>query len=735
MSFSNNHQTVQRADILAECRRQEINIFPLQPRSKVPISAWKQYQTENFEGDIPKECNFAIVCGSISENLAVFDFDNCPDITTIDCVLENAKDNTLVVKTSRGFHVYLKLDKAIKNMTLKKRDMMIAVQSTGKYVVAPTSIHPSGMEYAVVSTTLNVKRVFGQEVLARLLDVGFAPKVDETGKELTGYNIAKGGVKYGSLHNSFLKYCNFLIMHNEVRDKHTYDKMCENWNRDGNNDYVINESDFNQVKEDSWKHCYEKLARKEAGEDVKEGKKEKPAYYAEKVLSELPFKTMADTKEILYYEDGVYLLGGERKIEEICQRIIPDCAIQDCREVIAEIQRSTYVDRSAFDSDPYKINLLNTIVNVLTGELTEHSPDQLYRNKVPVVYDPAILPVEVPKFLTETHLEPKTILKLLEEAAYVLLREPLFQVAFMYTGIGSNGKSVWLDWLLSFFGKENCAEVSLHDLAVSKFRVAELDGKLINVYADLKSDALKQNDVLKPLIGGDPITVEKKNQHPFVMQPYTKLFFSANQIPEIFDTSIGMYRRLSLTRWDVVFSDENRDVYKFKKMNSEREKTGMLNIFLRTLKKLLERKHFANELSMEDRRSTWMVTADPVIEFGNEHIARDEKQSITYDDLYAEYMSKYGQGETGAILKPTFNRKIQQLTGATRTRSRIKGVNAQIWEGITLRRLLRDTGQSELNMSEEEPKEEDRGGTGIPEESGVVDLDAKPQRKFESDDD
>ena len=74
MSFSNNHQSIQRADMLAECRRQEINIFPLQPRSKVPISAWKQYQTENFEGDIPKECNFAIVCGSISENLAVFDF-------------------------------------------------------------------------------------------------------------------------------------------------------------------------------------------------------------------------------------------------------------------------------------------------------------------------------------------------------------------------------------------------------------------------------------------------------------------------------------------------------------------------------------------------------------------------------------------------------------------------------------------------------------------------------------
>ena len=349
---------------------------------------------------------------------------------------------------------------------------------------------------------------------------------------------------------------------------------------------------------------------------------------------------------------------------------------------------------------------------------SKHNPNQLFRNKVPVVYDPKILPIEVPKFLRECHLEPKTILKLIEEAAYVMLRDPIFQVAFMYTGIGSNGKSVWLDWLLSFFGRDNAAEVSLHDLATNRFRVAELDGKLINVYADLKSDALKQNDVLKPLIGGDAITVEKKNQHPFVMQPYTKLFFSANQIPEIFDTSIGMYRRLSLTRWDVVFSDENRDVYKYQKMNTEYEKTGMLNIFLRTLKYLLQRKHFAHEMSMEDRRKTWMVTADPVIEFVQEHVVRDTKKSIPYDELYAEYLSKHS--DVDIITKTTFNRKVAQLTNAKRGRTRLGGLQVYVWEGITLRKLLRDEGQSTINFTAETPKtpkpDEERKGIEVIQE-------------------
>lgn len=680
-----------RADMLTECRTQEINIFPLKPRSKVPIQAWKQYQTENFEGDIPPECNFAIVCGKISENLVVYDFDNCPDINTLNCVLEDAKNNTLVVKTSRGFHVYLKLDKEMKNTTMKKRDLIIDVQSTGKYVVAPTCIHPSGMEYKVVSSTTTVKRAFGTEVLQRLIDNGFAPKVTETGEPVTGYDIAKGGVKYGSLHNAFVKYCNFLILVQEIRDRHTYDQLCENWNKDGNNEYVINEHDFKQVKEDCWKFSHEKLERAEAGEDGKD-KKENHHFYAEKVSMELPFRTMADTKEILYYEDGVYLLGGERKIEEFCQRLIPDCQINDIREVIAEIQRSTYVDRDQFDQDPYKINLANCVIDVITGDLSEHTPDQLYRNKIPVIYDKSILPIEVPKFLRECHLEPKNIYKLLEEAAYVLLREPLFQVAFMYTGIGSNGKSVWLDWILSFFGKANASEVSLHDLASNRFKVAELDGKLLNVYADLKSDALKQNDILKPLIGGDSMTVEKKNQHPFVLHPFTKLFFSANQIPEIHDSSIGMYRRLSLTRWDVVFDELNRDVYKFKKMNEEREKSGMLNIFLRVLRDLIKRGRFLNELSMEDRRNTWLVEADPVIEFVSDYVVKDANRSIDADELYQEYLNSGGK----MVLKPTFNRKIMTLTNCKRQWSRTGGIAGFVYDGITLRKHLRDLGQSSL---------------------------------------
>ena len=209
--------------------------------------------------------------------------------------------------------------------------------------------------------------------------------------------------------------------------------------------------------------------------------------------------------------------------------------------------------------------------------------------------------------------------------------------------------------------------------------------------------ALKENEIIKNMICVDAITVEKKLQHPFSLKPYTKLFFSANRIPEINDESIGMYRRLSLTRWDIVFSEIDRDVNKLKKMNTDYERSGMFNIFLRTLKKLLKRGRFLNENSMEDRKSTWKITADPVIEYVERYISKIPEGGISYDELYNHFTSVVEQSGEKITLKPVFQRKIHTLTGAVRGRTRENGVQKTIFKGITLRSKLKDDAQASLD--------------------------------------
>ena len=132
-------------------------------------------------------------------------------------------------------------------------------------------------------------------------------------------------------------------------------------------------------------------------------------------------------------------------------------------------------------------------------------------------------------------------------------------------------------------------------------------------------------------------------------------------------------------------------------MNTEKERSGMFNILLRTLQKMIKRGRFLNELSMDDRRDTWKITADPVIEYVNRHVVKMECESISYDELYAHFTTVIEQTVAKFILKPTFNRKILTLTGAVRSSNRVSGIQKQVFNGITLRSKLKDNKQASLD--------------------------------------
>jgi hypothetical protein len=118
-------------------------------RDKKPIIDWKEYQTR-YPTDEELEAwfsdgknNIAIVTGPISE-IAVLDIDGEEGE-------ESIKQNRLYlpptpcVKTGKGYHYYFKYQDGVRNFT--KRYPGIDLRGEGGYVLAPPSIHPSGMRY------------------------------------------------------------------------------------------------------------------------------------------------------------------------------------------------------------------------------------------------------------------------------------------------------------------------------------------------------------------------------------------------------------------------------------------------------------------------------------------------------------------------------------------------------------------------------------------------------------
>jgi hypothetical protein len=143
-----------------------LSVIPLKPRDKPPnLSEWKQYQTRRateeeidswFKGT---DNNIGIVCGKVSGDLVVVDFDDERAFRYCFSQGDGLAEKTLCARTSKGLHVYLRLEETTKKTTLRaiggtdkaKPSLPVDIQGEGGYVVAPPSIHPTGKRYGFIN--------------------------------------------------------------------------------------------------------------------------------------------------------------------------------------------------------------------------------------------------------------------------------------------------------------------------------------------------------------------------------------------------------------------------------------------------------------------------------------------------------------------------------------------------------------------------------------------------------
>ncbi len=415
-------------------------------------------------------------------------------------------------------------------------------------------------------------------------------------------------------------------------------------------------------------------------------------WYAKKIMESYHFITLRETNEILVYEDGVYKPEAETLIKEECEKRIRNCSSYMRNEVTKTIQASTYASRHDFDSGANLINLKNGLLNIRTGKCTEHTPEILCRIQIPVNYNPNAGSIEFMKFLLKCLPDYHDRITVIEEFANILIKSPNFEKVSIHVGGGSNGKSTFLKLVKSFLGSENVASVSIHDLITNRFAPARLDGKLANIYPDIDSTELKKFGKFKALVSGDPIDVEKKGKDAFLMENKAKMIFSCNQIPEIEEDTDAAFRRFLVTEWIIQFrskneADEEKGIYEedselFDKLTLEKELSGILNLLIFTVKKMLKQNGFTFEQTIEQVRKTMKEKADPIREFVNNHLILDFDQMLpkaTVFRVYAEFARK-----NNFIVRSerAFNAKLKQTIDVEDSSQRYEGKPTRVWLGV-----------------------------------------------------
>jgi P4 family phage/plasmid primase-like protien len=362
----------------------------------------------------------------------------------------------------------------------------------------------------------------------------------------------------------------------------------------------------------------------------------------------------------------------------------PGITTHELHEVINQIRRRTYVDRSCFDSNIDILNLQNRLLNIHTLEFTEHSPDYLSLVQLSIKYDPNAKCPNILKFLGQV-LKPKDVFTALELFGYCLYRTSKYQKALLCVGKGANGKSTFLSLFEHFLGKENTGHVSLQDIMSNRFATAGLYGKLANIFADLKNDKLTNTGVFKMLVSGDPMKAEKKHCQPFDFENYAKLFFSANEIPQSEDKSYAYFRRWIIFFFENVFEGDDNDPNLIDRLTTQEEMSGLLNLALIALKQLIKDNGFAY-VDIATIENDYTLNSNNVERFVRERceITRNDEDYIICRDLWGVYFRFCKQNSLHCKDDNVFGMELRGLQ-VTRLRIRIGNEREYCYVGIRLK--------------------------------------------------
>lgn len=343
-------------------------------------------------------------------------------------------------------------------------------------------------------------------------------------------------------------------------------------------------------------------------------------------------------REIMIYENGVYILGEENLKEEIRTLLEELMSTHYLKEIIETIKDLTPINRDDFAVDRHFINLNNGVIDISIGEIKEHDPGYLFLTKIPVDFNKQADCPLIKKFLSDV-LDDDQINLVQEWVGYALYRDYFIKKAIIFVGEGDTGKTTLMNLFYAFFGEKNVSGVSLQKISTDKFSCAHLYTKNINLYDDLSFKDIKDNGAFKIATGGGIITGEKKFGDQFQFKNFSKLTFACNKIPDVKDTDDDAY----FNRWIVVqfnyhVEEKDKDRQLIHKLTTPQELSGFLNFALEGLRRLLKNEKFSYNKNAKEIKAEMLCSGSSIANFSFECLEQSNGKWISKEDMYNAFI-------------------------------------------------------------------------------------------------
>ena len=351
------------------------------------------------------------------------------------------------------------------------------------------------------------------------------------------------------------------------------------------------------------------------------------------------------------------------------------------------------------------VSLKNGIFDLQDNIVLPHSLGFFTQNSLPFAYDESAQCPEWMAFLASVWGDDQESIDTLQEMfGYILSGDTRQQKFFNIIGPRRSGKGTINKVLVDLLGQHNTVAPQLEELC-DTFGLQPWLGKLLASFTDARAPERNRSAVVSQLlriVGGDTITVNRKNKESWNGYMPTRIVIYSNEVLQLTENSNALTGRMVVLKMTRSFYD-NEDTNLSTKLRAEL--SGIFNWAMEGLNRRIERGgQFIQPQSGKELLDLMAELGNPIGSFVEDALEIDPEAEVNKDHVFACYkhwaLKKSIPPGTELAFKRRFLAAIQEHRIVSDSK-RVDGNRIHVYRGVKLNEKAQKYVDSISNFEEE----------------------------------
>lgn len=334
------------------------------------------------------------------------------------------------------------------------------------------------------------------------------------------------------------------------------------------------------------------------------------------------------------------------------------------------------------------ISLQNGIFHLEDSILLPHSLGFFTQNSLPFAYDPLATSPTWDNFLKSVWPDDQESIECLQEMfGYILSGDTRQQKFFNIIGPRRSGKGTINKVLVSLLGQHNTVAPELGELC-DTFGLQPWLGKLLASFTDARAPERNRSAVVSQLlriVGGDTITVNRKNKEAWNGYLPTRLVIYSNEVLQLTENSNALTGRMIVLKMTKsFFNKEDTDL----SHKLEQELNGIFNWAMEGLRRRIARGgHFIQPQTGKEYLDLMAELGNPIGTFVEDALEFDVKGMVRKEDVFACFKHWALKKSMAPGTEQAFKRRFLAATQENYVMAQqiqVNGERSQVYMGIKL---------------------------------------------------